>query len=144
MPFSRELSIQFLTQGFAEAGVETPKEELERAVEVLDGILGWLVDFGRAYLKKGRLKPAIESVLKRAEGFLIGELKELERRSPHYVLILEGIAKGYNRWEPLREYLAVKGQEVPKARLAALLDRPRKDELDSQRICERQEEVPHS
>jgi len=122
MPFSRELSIEFLTQGFREAGVEVPKEELERAVGLLDGIPGWLVDFGRAYLQRRKLEPAIEIVLKRAEGFLRGELKELERRSPRYVMILEGIAKGYNRWELLREYLAVKWQEVPKARLAALLD----------------------
>ena len=122
MPFSRELSIEFLTQGFAEAGVGVPKEELERAVDLLDGIPGWLVDFGRAYLQRRELEPAIESVLKRAEGFLRGELKELERRSPRYTMILEGIAKGYNRWELLREYLAVNGQDVPKARLAALLD----------------------
>ncbi len=80
------------------------------------------MDFGRAYLQRREIGPAVESVLKRAEGFLRGELKELERRSPRYVLILEGIAKGYNRWELLREYLAVKGQDVPKARLAALLD----------------------
>nr|WP_297488552.1 ATP-binding protein [Thermococcus sp.] len=122
MPFSRSLSIEFLKRGFAEAGVEVPMMDIERAVDVLDGIPGWLVDFGRAYMKEGNLKSAIESVLKKAEGFLRGELKELERRSPRYILILEGIAKGYNRWELLREYLAVKGQEVPKSRLSKLLD----------------------
>ncbi len=37
-------------------------------------------------------------------------------------MILEDIAKDYNRWELLREYLAVKGQDVSKARLAVLLD----------------------
>lgn len=34
--------------------------------------------------------------------------------------MLEGIAKGYNRWKLLREYLAV--NSVLKARLATLLD----------------------
>lgn len=144
MPFSRSLSIEFLAQGFAEAGVEVPKEELGRAVDVLDGILGWLVDFGRAYLQRREMESTIESVLKRAGGFLRGELKELERRSPRYVLILEGIAKGYNRWELLRECLGVKGQNVPKARLAALLDGLEKMSWIVRESMGEQEEIPHS
>ncbi|WP_365950461.1 hypothetical protein [Thermococcus sp.] len=42
MPFLREFSTQFVTQG------------------VLDGIPGWQVDFGRAYLRIRELEPAIE------------------------------------------------------------------------------------
>ncbi len=61
MPFSRDLSIEFLRQGFSEAGVEVSKEELERAVDVFDGIPGWLVDFGRAYLQRGSWNPPLRA-----------------------------------------------------------------------------------
>ncbi len=64
MPFLRGFSTQFVTQG------------------VLDGIPGWPVDFRRAYLRIRELEPSIESVLKRAKGFLRRELKGLKRRSP--------------------------------------------------------------
>ncbi|WP_457750496.1 AAA family ATPase [Thermococcus sp.] len=120
-PFSRELSIEFLRRGFSEIEMEVPHEVIEGAVNFLDGVPGWLVEFGRKYAEIRNLKGSLEYVFRQAKGFLNGELKELERRSPRYVLILEAIAMGRNRWELIRDYLASKGQNVPKSRLAELI-----------------------
>ncbi|WP_297436071.1 ATP-binding protein [Thermococcus sp.] len=120
-PFSKELSIEFLRRGFSEIGMDVPGEVIEGAVSFLDGVPGWLVEFGRKYSETQDFRSSLEYVFQRAKGFLNGELKELERRSPRYVLILEAIARGHNRWELIRNYLASKGQNVPKSRLAELI-----------------------
>ncbi|WP_342764723.1 ATP-binding protein [Thermococcus sp. Bubb.Bath] len=120
-PFSRELSIEFLRRGFFEAGIVIPDEIIARAVEYIDGIPGWLVEFGRSYLRTGDFDKAIENVLKTARGFVRGELGELEKRSPRYPVILKAIAQGFNRWNLIRDYLLSGGMRVPNSRLANLL-----------------------
>ncbi|NJE04057.1 ATP-binding protein [Thermococcus sp. MV11] len=120
-PFPRELSIGFLRRGFSEMNVDVSSEVIEEAVDVLDGVPGWLVEFGRRYAETRDLKGSLDYVFNRARGFLRGELEELRRRSPRYVLILEAIARGHNRWELIRDYLSSRGQRVPNSRLAGLL-----------------------
>ena len=39
-------SMQYLSEGFAEVGMSVPDEEIEEAIEVLDGIVGWLREYG--------------------------------------------------------------------------------------------------
>ncbi|WP_297523746.1 ATP-binding protein, partial [Thermococcus sp.] len=116
-PFTPDVSKEFLKTGFREAGVEVSGDIVNRAVETLDGIPGWLVLFGVEYLRSGDFEEAIERTLETARGLILGELKELERRAPRYVEILRGIALGYNRWSLLRDYLNVKGMRTPEPRL---------------------------
>ncbi len=120
-PFTPDVSKEFLKTGFREAGVEVSGDIVNRAVETLDGIPGWLVLFGVEYLRSGDFEEAIERTLETARGLILGELKELERRAPRYVEILRGIALGYNRWSLLRDYLKVKGMRTPEPRLYELL-----------------------
>ncbi|ASJ08005.1 AAA family ATPase [Thermococcus siculi] len=120
-PFPRELSIEFLRQGFFEVGMTVSDEIIMRAVDYIDGIPGWLVEFGRSYLRTGDFDKAIENVLKTARGFVRGELGELEKRSPRYPVILKAIAHGFDRWNLIRDYLLSKGTRVPNSRLANLL-----------------------
>lgn len=120
-PFDRETSIEFLRQGFREARFNVPEREIEDAVELLDGVPGWLVIFGVEYLREGGFQRAIERTLEVARGLVMGELEELRRRSPRYVDILRAIALGYNRWSLIRDYLAVRGAKIPDPRLYALL-----------------------
>ena len=120
-PFTPDVSKEFLKTGFREAGVEVSGDIVNRAVETLDGIPGWLVLFGVEYLRSGDFEEAIERTIETARGLILGELKELERRAPRYVEILRGIALGYNRWSLLRDYLKVKGMRTPEPRLYELL-----------------------
>ena len=87
-PFSKELSMEFLRRGFSEIGMDVPGEVIEDAVGSLDGVPGWLVEFGRKYSETQDFRGSLEYVFQRAKGFLNGELKELERRSPAMCLSL--------------------------------------------------------
>ncbi|MBC7095017.1 ATP-binding protein [Thermococcus sp.] len=120
-PFDRETSMEFLRTGFNEIGVEISEGEIEKAVDLLDGIPGWLVTFGLEYSKVKDLEKALKRTLRVAKGLILGELKELEKRSIRYSLILQAIALGYNRWSLIRDYLAVKGHRTPEPRLHELL-----------------------
>ncbi|EEB74621.1 ATP-binding protein [Thermococcus sp. AM4] len=94
---------------------------MDRAVSILDGILGWLVLFGVKYLETKDFEKAMEATLNVAKGLLFGDLGELERRSRRYTEILRAIALGYSRWGLIRDYLAVKGMKTPEPRLYELL-----------------------
>jgi len=93
-PFSRDTAKEFLRTGFEEVDVRVDEGLIEKAVELLDGIPGWLVEFGYNYIETKDFDKAIEGVLVKAEKFLEGELRELERRSRRYLLILKAIAMG--------------------------------------------------
>jgi len=125
-PFNRETSFEFLKHGFKEAGAEISEEEIKKAVGLLDGVPGWLVTFGVEYLKDKDFEKAIQRTFKIARGLVIGELKELERRSPRYVEILNAIALGYSRWSLIRDYLRVRGDRIPEPRLYTLLENLKK------------------
>ncbi|MFA4701937.1 AAA family ATPase [Pyrococcus kukulkanii] len=120
-PFSRDLSKEFLKSGFEEAEVRISEGEIEKAVEFLDGIPGWLVEFGYSYIHTKNFKEAMEKVLRKAEAMILGEIKELEKKSPRYSLILKAISLGLDRWELIKEYIEVRAGEVPNSRLASLL-----------------------
>ncbi len=81
-PFEPEISKEFLRTGFTEAGVDVPKEVIDRAIETLGGIPGWLVFFGIEYLRRGDFEKAINRTLETARGLILGELRELEVRTP--------------------------------------------------------------
>ncbi|AFK22079.1 ATP-binding protein [Pyrococcus sp. ST04] len=120
-PFSRELSREFFRRGFEEAGMKVEEKLIERTVELLDGIPGWLVEFGYNYIETRDFDRAMESVILKAEKFMEGELRELARRSERYILILKAIAMGFDRWELIKDYLEARSGKIPNPRLANLL-----------------------
>jgi len=120
-PFTRDLSKEFLKSGFSELGIKISDNEINKAVELLDGIPGWLVEFGYHYSKRRDFEKAIENVLIKAEKFLEGELKELEKKSHRYILILKAISLGFNRWESIKEFIESHDKRVPNSRLAVLI-----------------------
>ncbi|WP_457752434.1 AAA family ATPase [Thermococcus sp.] len=120
-PFPRELSEAFLRAGFGEVGLKVSDEEIKRAVDELDGIPGWLVEFGFNYWKGGSFERAIERTIERARTMIREELLELEKRSSRYSLILRAVAMGLSRWSNIKDYVEAKGGPITNARLSALL-----------------------
>jgi len=120
-PFLRELSEAFLRAGFEEVGLKVPEEEIKRAVDELDGIPGWLVEFGFNYWKGESFARAMEGTVERARTMIREELLELEKRSPRYSLILRAVAMGLSRWREVKDYVEAKNGPVTNARLSALL-----------------------
>ena len=117
-PFTRDQSIEFLRRGFEEVGVEIEDLLIERAVEFLDGIPGWLVEFGYSYMNGKSFEDAMESVVTKARKFLEGELRELEKRSRRYLLILKAIASGVDRWAMIKDYVSARSGAISSTRLA--------------------------
>ena len=125
-PFDLHLSKEFLKAGFREVNLNVEDEIIEKAIEMLDGIPGWLVLFGVEYMREKDYEKAMKRTFEVAKGLILGELRELEKRSRRYLEILRGIALGYNRWSLIRDYLAVKGIPTPEPRLYELLNNLKK------------------
>lgn len=111
--FSPDESAEFLREGFTEEGVEVPEDIIEEAVKTFDGIVGWLVYFGRMYVDGVRdisrvVEAAVETALKE-----LMNLRERER------LVLKAIAEGARTWSSVRAYVEeVEGTSIPKASLS--------------------------
>jgi len=120
-PFRRELSREFLRRGFDEVGMNVPEEEINTAVEELDGIPGWLVEFGFHYWKRGDFERALDMTMRKARALIREELLELEKRSGRYSLILRAVAMGLTSWSSIKDYVEAKAGPVTNARLSDLL-----------------------
>ncbi|WP_052296578.1 ATP-binding protein [Pyrococcus sp. NA2] len=125
--FSREQSLDFLRKGFEQANIDAPEHVLEKAVESLDGIVGWLVKFGAISLKEGVRENVIERVLEEASKLALSELEHFLEKRPlakkRYLTILKAIASGKNTWSELKRELEKREKrEVEDAILARLLN----------------------
>ncbi|WP_297506313.1 ATP-binding protein [Thermococcus sp.] len=125
--FSREQSLDFLRKGFEQAGVDAPEEILEKAVDRLDGIVGWLVEFGVVSLREGLREEVIGKVLEEASKLALAELERFLEKRPlarrRYLTILRAIALGKNTWSELKRELEGKEKrEIEDATVARLLN----------------------
>ncbi len=120
--FSREQSVDFLSKGFEEIRVEVHKGELERVVDRLDGITGWLTTYG--YLRGVRglsERDALEELFQRAQALVMEELSSLLSYSRRYGLILKAVALGNESWSDIKEYVEFKGGRINDAKFSLLL-----------------------
>lgn len=125
--FSAAQSRKFLEEGFKQVGIKLDREVIEYAVEKLDGIVGWLSNFGwRCYLEKRSTKEFVDQLLKEAGGLALKEFENfLLRRpaAPRYRSIMKRIAVGPIRWTQIKNYLEDEmGTRIHDANLANLLD----------------------
>jgi len=101
--FSKDLSAEFLKQGFKEVGLDVGLGVIEEAVEAFDGIPGWLTFFGNEYAKGAR---DLETVKEMAIETALRELKNIvKERGKRMALALKGIAEGANTWSKLKRYV---------------------------------------
>lgn len=120
--FSREQSGDFLRRGFEELGVRVREEEIKKAVEKLDGIVGWLTLYG--YLRGVRKLPekdALDELFERAKALVLDELSALTRYSARYWFILKAVALGNSSWSSIKEYVEFKAGKINDAKFSALL-----------------------
>jgi len=101
----RDKSIEFLERGFLENNITPPRSLLEEAVNVFDGIIGWLVYFGRICLDRGFSRDAVRETLSIGANLVAKELDELYQRSKRYKYVLEAIAQGLNTWSKIKRYI---------------------------------------
>jgi len=106
--FTREESVDFLRKGFAEYGINPPEDVVKEAVEAFDGIVGWLVKFGRLCVDRGVSRERIEETFVEASKLVEEELGKLFARSVRYRYILEAVANGQTRWSQIKKYVIVR------------------------------------
>ena len=117
-PFTRDLSIEFLKQGFKEAGVQVPMELIEEIVDMFDGIVGWLVFAGRKIVEGERDLKRIR------EAAAILAMQELTGLPPREKQVLKAIAEGNKKWVKIREYITEElGINIPKPTVTQTLRR---------------------
>ena len=108
--FDEQNSLTFLKEGFRQAGIDAPKEVLECAVNTLDGIAGWLTEFGHRSVRIGKAtNTVVEEVLQVAANSAISELSHF---SSEYITMIRALSNGYERWGELKEYLERKNKRV--------------------------------
>ncbi|MBC7113158.1 MAG: ATP-binding protein [Candidatus Methanomethyliales bacterium] len=121
--FTKDQSIEFLKQGFKEAGVTIPIKYIESITELFDGIPGWLTLAGNTIINKSG-KIDLEKIKTQAIEIARKELQGIANsRGKRYALILKSIAQGFNTWSKLKHRLEeLEGKTVPKSALYNALE----------------------
>lgn len=101
--FARKESEEFIRIGFEEVEMEASEDIIREAVNTLDGIVGWLVFFGRVCIDDGRVdKRSIALTLEKAEIIVNDELSNLKRNSSRYISVLKAMAFGSKSWKEIK------------------------------------------
>ncbi|MFA4662113.1 ATP-binding protein [Pyrococcus kukulkanii] len=120
--FSRDKSIDFLIKGFSELSIDVPQDEIEDAVEKLDGIVGWLTMYG--YLRGVRKlshEEALSELLNMARSLVREELDKILSHSKRYGMILKAVSLGNERWSEIKEFVESKTGRINDAKFSILL-----------------------
>lgn len=102
--FMRDKSLEFLEAGFSEAGMNVPRDVLERAVDVFDGIPGWLTLYGHMAVR-ARSPNIVNQVAEEAVKVAVSEISNLTRQSQLYKHVLKAVAMGYRNWKNIKYFV---------------------------------------
>jgi len=107
--FEEEKARDFLQKGFEQAGVRASDEIINYAIEKLDGIVGWLTEFGARALKQGLSTRVVDQVMEEGSKLALQELEHfLNYRAmarKRYLLILRGLAGRPMGWAELKKFV---------------------------------------
>ena len=105
--FERHQSLDFLRKGFEEIELRVRDEELEEAVDELDGIVGWLTLYGyNRYLGLSH-REALRRLKEDAKKLIMSEFSKLKELSPRYELTMRAVANGRYRWKEIKETVEI-------------------------------------
>ena len=125
-PFDRETSLRFLEKGFSELGVRMKIEELEEAVDELDGVVGWLTLYGN-YVAVRRIphREALDSTYMDGYKIVEDELEHFLEGRTNKELYLEAlkVIATRARWSEIKRSLEIRlGRPVNDATIKNMLD----------------------
>lgn len=108
----REKARDFLKKGFKELEIEIKDHIIEKAIDDLDGVIGWLTLFGYYYRNEG--ESAIKKVKREGAKITAEEIRRFlsvrSSASKKYLTIMEGIITGL-RWIEIKRLLEAKSNE---------------------------------
>ena len=108
--FDNNVSYNFLKSGFEESGLNINDNDINSAIDVLDGIAGWLTYYGyNRTVRKLNNHDSINNVIEYSKRLIDSEINKLINNSrDRYMAIMEAIAAGLNNWSTIRAYVASK------------------------------------
>ncbi|AFL65938.1 AAA family ATPase [Desulfurococcus amylolyticus] len=121
--YTRDKSLEFLEKGFSELSLQVQRSELEEAVDLVDGIPGWLTLYGyyRGVRRLGHSE-ALTAVFSEGSKFIKDEVTRIIASSRgRYLGILEAIARGARTWKQIKVYLMYRTGPITDARFTELL-----------------------
>ncbi len=105
---SKEKSLDFLRRGFSELGISCREENLEETFSRLNGVIGWLANYGYYATVKGHQK-ALELTVNEGSTLVASEIENfLSNRRParrRYISILKLLSTRPMRWSELKRGL---------------------------------------
>jgi len=120
----REKAVELLLKGFAEANLEVSLEVIENAVNILDGVVGWLTYFGWSYLYGAKNLEEILDTAAKQEAEEIRRFLAKSRSEKRYRAILKIVAEGKSRWSEIKKSLELlEGIEIDDKNFNELLTR---------------------
>lgn len=118
----REKAVEFLEKGFAEVGVEVSRDIIEKAVDALDGVVGWLVYFGWSYVHGVKDLGEVLDTAARQEAEELKRFLARSRNERRYREILKAVAQGRSRWSEIKRAVELaEGVEVDDKNFSELL-----------------------
>jgi AAA+ ATPase superfamily predicted ATPase len=118
----KEKTVDLLLKGFAEVGVENAKEVIVNAVNVLNGVVGWLIYFGWSYTHGVKNLEEILDTAAKQEAEEIRRFLGRSRSEKRYRAILKIVAEGKNRWSEIKKSLElIEGIEIDDKNFSELL-----------------------
>ncbi len=108
--FDSETSYNFLKAGFEEFKINISDNDINSAIETLDGIAGWLTYYGyNRAIRKLNNYDSINDVIEYGKRLIDVEMNKLISSSKdRYMAIMESIAAGLNNWSSIRAYVISK------------------------------------
>ena len=113
-PLEPDKSKEFLLSGFREIGKDLDSRMMEKALQELDGIIGWLTMFGNSALTasfenalKNATKKGAELAYSELESFLGGRAAAKKR----YIALLSILAEKSMRWADLKRAMEIELKE---------------------------------
>jgi len=105
--FKKEKSIEFLKKGFDETEIVISDNETEKAVDKLDGIVGYLSMFGYMALAEDDFdfNTNLARTSDMAEKIVKKEIQTLILKSLNYGYVLNAIAYGMDRFSKIKKYV---------------------------------------
>lgn len=119
--FPKKDSVNLLIEGFKQIKVEPRDDEIEKAVNILDGLVGYLIIYGYIVSSKGDYKMALDEALNMAERLVKQELDNIFSKSRNYKLVLKAIAYKMETFSQIKEYITLHSNEISNQTLSNVL-----------------------
>jgi hypothetical protein len=121
--FEREQSIKFLKTGFEDEKMEIPEKIIEKAVNELDGIVGYLSMFGYIMIEEENtdFDSSLNKTTEMAKAIVKKEINSLINLSVNYAYVLNAIGFGMKRYSKIKKYIEMNFNGITDTTLSKIL-----------------------